>query len=79
VLLLAELTLTWSWSVVGVLCPLLVFAFMRIRACAPSRRRRLSAARAVNAELAAQLSLPAVRLQMPARAFFQPAAGFAGV
>jgi len=70
VLVLAELGLTWSWRPDGLLYPLLVFGAMRLRA--PARRKRISAARALNAALAAQLSLSPVKIRMPGRALFQP-------
>jgi hypothetical protein len=73
VLLIAELGFTWSWRPAGVLYPLLVFGSMRLRT--PARRRKISAARELNAALAAQLGLPPVKIRMPGRALFRPQSG----
>jgi hypothetical protein len=73
VLLLAELGFTWSWRPAGLLYPLLVFGAMRLRT--PARRRTISAARKLNAVLAAQLGLPPVTIRMPGRALFRPQSG----
>jgi hypothetical protein len=69
-LVLAELTLTGGWHPALVLYPLLGFGFLRLRA--PRLRRRAQAARQANAELASDLSLPAVSVEMPGRSFFRP-------
>jgi hypothetical protein len=70
VLLLAEVGLTWSWRPAGILYPLLVVGFLRLRA--PALRRRISAAREANRQLLAQLALDPVAIEMPGRALFQP-------
>ena len=69
-LVLAELTLSGGWHPAFVLYPLLGFGFLRLRA--PRLRKRARAAREANAELAAELSLPAVSVEMPARSLFRP-------
>jgi hypothetical protein len=69
-LLVADVVLAGGWRPALLLYPLLGFGFLRLRA--PRLRRRVAAAREANAGLAAQLQLPAVSVEMPARAFFRP-------
>ena len=69
-LVLAEVMLTGGWHPALVLYPLLGFAFLRLRA--PRLRRRATAAREANAELAERMKLPAISVQMPGRALFRP-------
>jgi hypothetical protein len=69
-LLVADVVLAGGWRPALLLYPLLGFGFLRLRA--PRLRRRVAAAREANAALAAQLQLPAVSVEMPARAFFRP-------
>jgi hypothetical protein len=69
-LVIAELTLTGDWRPALLLYPLVAFTFLRLRA--PGLRRRLEAARAVNAGLVSQFGLDPVRVEMPGRAFFAP-------
>jgi len=73
-LVLAELVLTGGWRPALVLYPLLGFAFLRLRA--PRLRKRATAARELNAELARQLRLPPVPVRMPGQAFFRPGSRF---
>ena len=69
-LVVADLVLAGGWRPALLLYPLLGFGFLRVRA--PRLRKRVAAAREANASLAAQLQLPAVAVEMPARAFFRP-------
>jgi hypothetical protein len=69
-LVLAELVLTGGWRPALVLYPLVGFTYLRLRA--PRLRKRVTAARELNAELAQQLRLSAVSVQMPGQAFFHP-------
>jgi hypothetical protein len=70
VLLLAEIGLTWRWRPAAFLYPLLVIAFLRLRA--PRLRRKIAAAREANRRLLAQLALEPVAIELPGRALFQP-------
>jgi hypothetical protein len=69
-LVIAELTLTGGWHPALVLYPLVGFTFLRLRA--PRLRKRLTAARAANEELAAEYGLPEVTVEMPGNAYFRP-------
>ena len=69
-LLVADLVFAGGWRPALLLYPLLGFGFLRLRA--PWLRKRAEAARAANAELAERLALPAVSVEMPARALFHP-------
>jgi hypothetical protein len=69
-LVLAELVLTGGWRPALVLYPLVGFTYLRLRA--PRLRKRVTAARELNVELAQQLRLSAVSVQMPGQAFFRP-------
>jgi hypothetical protein len=69
----ADLVLAAGWRPALLLYPLLGFGYLRLRA--PRLRRRVAIAREANAALAAQLQLPAVSVEMPARAFFRPGSG----
>jgi hypothetical protein len=70
VLVLAELTLTGGWRPALLLYPLVGFSFLRLRA--PRLRRRVTAARVANEELASEYGLPEVTVVMPGTAFFRP-------
>lgn len=69
-LVLAELILTGGWRPALVLYPLLGFTFLRLRA--PRLRKRMLAARDLNAELTQQLRLQPVSVRMPGHALFRP-------
>jgi hypothetical protein len=73
IVLLLRVIVTWSWHPASLLYPLLGFGLMKLRA--PALRRRIGAARDANAELAARLSLPAVRITMPGQAWLAPGSG----
>jgi hypothetical protein len=70
VLILLELVLTGGWHPAVLLSSLVGFAFLRLRA--PHLRKRLTAARAANAEVIAQFALAEVTVEMPGQAFFRP-------
>jgi hypothetical protein len=70
VLILSELTLTGGWHPAVLFYPLVGFTFLRLRA--PRLRKRVTAARAANAEVVSQYALPAVTIEMPGNAFFRP-------
>jgi hypothetical protein len=70
IVLLLRLIVTWRWHAASLLYPLLGFGFLKLRA--PALRRRIAAARDANVELAARLSLPAVRITMPGHAWLGP-------
>jgi hypothetical protein len=70
VVLFAEIGFTWSWRPDLLVYPLLVFAWLRLRA--PRLRRKIAQSRAANAALLEQLGLKPVVVQMPARDFFRP-------
>lgn len=69
-LILVELTLTGGWHPAVLLYPLVGFTFLRLRA--PHLRKRVTAARAENEELASEYGLPEVTIAMPGAAFFRP-------
>jgi hypothetical protein len=69
-LVLGELVLTGGWRPALLLYPLVGFAYLRLRA--PRLRKRVTAARGLNAELAQQLRLAPVSVEMPAKALFRP-------
>ena len=70
VLILVELMLTGGWHPAILFYPLVGFTFLRLRA--PHLRKRVTAARAANAEIVSQFGLPEVTVQMPGNAFFRP-------
>jgi hypothetical protein len=70
VLVLAELTLTGGWHPALLFYPLVGFTYLRLRA--PRLRKRVTEARAANAEVVSQFDLPAVTIEMPGHAFFRP-------
>jgi hypothetical protein len=70
VLVLAELTLTGGWRPALLLYPLVGFTFLRLRA--PRLRKRVTAARVANEELASEYGLPSVTVVMPGSSFFRP-------
>ena len=69
-LILVELMLTGGWHPAVLLYPVAGFAFLRLRA--PRLRKRVTAARAANEELASVYGLPEVTVVMPGTAFFRP-------
>jgi hypothetical protein len=70
VLILFELVLTGGWHPAVLLTSIVGFTFLRLRA--PRLRKRVTAARAANAEVISQFGLPEVTIQMPGQAFFRP-------
>ena len=69
-LILVELMLTGGWHPALLLYSLVGFTFLRLRA--PRLRKRLTAARAANEQLAAEYALPEVTVAMPGSSFFRP-------
>jgi len=64
------LIVTWTWPVTSLLYPALGFGFLRPRT--PVLRRRLTAAREANAELAAEWSLTPARVRLPGHSWLYP-------
>jgi hypothetical protein len=72
-LIVVELLLTWTWSIAGLLGPVLGFGYLRLRR--PVWRRKLLAAREANAEVAKTWRLTPVHVLCPATRGSFPAGG----
>ena len=68
--LLLRLLVTGHWYLAQLVYPALGFGFVKLRT--PVRSRRLAAGRDANAELAAGLRVPPLRIGLPGRAWLVP-------
>jgi hypothetical protein len=70
IVLVADLLITWTVPVVPLLAAALGLAFLQLRT--PVMRRRLSAALDANAEVAEELDLSPIRVQLPGESWLRP-------
>lgn len=70
IVLVADLLISWTVPVVPLLVAVVGLAFLRLRV--PVLRRRLSAALDVNADVAEELDLSPIRVQLPGESWMRP-------